>query len=196
MFRGSFDDGPVVIAGVAGFPERARPSPAGSRGTWQSAPIPRTALSARGCDRNRPGRRRVPARGARSRAAQSMHSPRSRLCTVLSEITALKLLSGNGSLTALPRCSRPITSGSQCMRAYSEISSPKASRPGHALIRSLTRKPFAAADIENAVAGLEIEVLRPCPRRPESSGRRSDNRRSHICGVHRNRARRIGARSR
>ena len=100
----------------------------------------------------RPGARRSISRSA------VMHSPRSRLWTVLSDITALKLLSGNGSLTALPRWSRPMTSGSQCIRAYSEMSSPKASSPGHALIKSLTRKPFAAADIEHAVTGLEIEV--------------------------------------
>src|SRR5215469_18360771 len=52
------------------------------------------------------------------------------------------------SLTQLPRCSRPMTSGSQGVNAYSEISRPKALSPGHAFMKSLTRKPFPAPTSE------------------------------------------------
>ena len=44
-----------------------------------------------------------------------------KLWMVLIDNTAAKLLFGNGKLSALPRCSRPMTSGSQCLQHYSHI---------------------------------------------------------------------------
>src|SRR5262249_51536578 len=95
-----------------------------------------------------------------------MHSRRSRLCTVLSDITALKLLSGNGSLTALPRWSRPTTSGSQCINADSETSRPKASRPGQTLIRPLTKKPLPQPTASTGSPRLTSKcfTISPCTR--------------------------------
>ena len=43
----------------------------------------------------------------------------------------------------MPRCSRPIASGSHASSAYCEMSRPNASSPGQAFMQSLTRKPLA-----------------------------------------------------
>ena len=60
------------------------------------------------------------------------------------------------NLTQLPRCSRPMTSGSQCVNAYSEISRPRALSP--ARFHEVLDEKTLPGHMCDAVAGLEAEM--------------------------------------